>query len=123
MCPDKVLGKDTITGVYQGAGCEDFCCSTIRLDNGEGLTFLCGEDNAVQFFGQQGPHVRASLELLQFWNELGNECTRQYVCKEGEVVNLPAQAFSFDACMNKAAGVTDSMLHVSSRQRTYGTSG
>ena len=118
MCPDKVLGKETVTGVYQGTECGDFCYSTIRLGNGEELTFLCGEDNAVQFFGQQGSHVRASLELLQFWNELGNECTRQYVCKEGEVINPPAQAFSFDACMNKAAGVTDSMLQCI-QQATY----
>ena len=87
-----------------------FCYSTIRLGNGEELTSLCGEDKAVQFFGQQSSHVRASLELLQFWNELGNECTRQYVCKEGEVINSLAQVFFFDACMNKAAGVTDSML-------------
>ena len=83
MCHDKVLGTESVEGVYIGTVCEDFCYSTIRLRNGEDLTFLCGEDNAAKSFGQKEANVKASLELQQFWNELGNECSRQYVCKYG----------------------------------------
>ena len=110
MCPDKVLGAEAGEGVYLGPVCEDFCYSTIRLRNGEDLAFLCGEDNAAKFFGQKGTHVKASLELQQFWNELGNECSRQYVCKDGGPLTAQPQTFSLNECIDKAAGVTDSML-------------
>ncbi|WP_298996737.1 lysozyme inhibitor LprI family protein [uncultured Desulfovibrio sp.] len=110
MCPDKVLGTEAVEGVYLGTACEDFCYSTIRLRNGEDLTFLCGEDNAAKFFGQKGAHVKAALELQQFWNELGNECSRQYVCKDGGPLTAQPQTFSLDECIDKAVGVTDSVL-------------
>lgn len=110
MCPDKVLGTESVEGVYLGTACEDFCYSTIRLRNGEDLTFLCGEDNAAKYFVQKGAHVKAALELQQFWNELGNECSRQYVCKDGGTLTAQHQTFSLDECVDKAAGVTDSVL-------------
>lgn len=114
MCKEKVMGTETVEGVYLGTECNDLCYSTIKLKNGEEFTFLCGEEEAERFFGTPGSHVSVTVELQQFWNELANQCAREQVCKNGKVLQA---AFSFDACMDKADGRTFDMLECISREQ------
>jgi len=86
-CPDKVLDKGTIEGVYQGMECEDFCYVLMTLDNGETFYLLANEDYVLEAFGEAtGQRVSITYNVEQFWNEFGNECTRQEVMTEGKVL-------------------------------------
>lgn len=114
MCKEKVMGTETVEGVYLGTECNDLCYSTIKLKNGEEFTFLCGEEEAERFFGTPGSHVSVTVELQQFWNELANQCAREQVCKSGSILQA---AFSFDACMEKSEGRTSDMLECISQEQ------
>ena len=114
MCKEKVLGTETVEGVYSGTICGDFCYSTIKLKNGEEFTFLCGEEEAERYFGAPGSQVSVTVELQQFWNEFGNLCAREQVCRSGRVLQA---GFSFDACMEKAEGRTFAMMECFSQEQ------
>lgn len=114
MCKEKVMGTETVEGIYLGTECNDLCYSTIKLNNGEEFTFICGEEEAERFFGAPGSHVSVTVELQQFWNDLANQCAREHVCKSGRVLQA---AFSFDACMEKSDGRTDDMLECISQEQ------
>jgi len=92
-CPDKVLHKGTVEGVFKGNECEDFCWSTITLDNGEDFSFLMPEHLVEKSFGKgTGQRVFVTYEVKQFWNELGGECSRLEVFVSGKVLAAPGQA-------------------------------
>lgn len=84
-CPDKILGTDTVQGIYQGNECGDMCYSTIKLDTGENFTFIQGEDDS-RIFGDVGNRVEVTVNIEQFWNEYGQQCDRTEVFKSGKII-------------------------------------
>lgn len=87
-CPEKELDRGSFEGIHLGTMCgEDFCASTFKLDNGEEFTMLCGEENAVSWFGKTtGQRILVNYAVLQFWNGYGNECVREDVCTGGTLM-------------------------------------
>ncbi|MDL2216200.1 hypothetical protein LJB81_00535 [Desulfovibrio sp. OttesenSCG-928-M14] len=85
-CPDKVIEKDTIQGIYMGIECGgSMCCATIILQSGEEFTLTCGEDEAEKFFGKgTGQFVEVEYELQQFWSEEYDDCLRTEVAVSGK---------------------------------------
>ncbi|NCD09346.1 MAG: hypothetical protein EOL98_07960 [Negativicutes bacterium] len=112
-CPEKVLDTYTIEGKYVGFECGDMCYATIMLDNEEEFTFLCGEDEATKYLQSSGNRVRVTINVEQFWNIYGNECSRYDVFHSAEVMPVASDAtgFDYDQCMDNSEGVTLEILN------------
>ena len=82
-CPEKVLDRGTVEGVYQGTECGDMCHAEIKLDNGDIFYVLADPDEADKVFGKTGNRVSVTYEVQQYWNEFGGMCARDEVFREG----------------------------------------
>jgi len=112
-CPDKVLDTYTIEGKCVGIECEDKCCATIFLDNNEEFTFLYGEDAITTDLQNYGNRVRITINVGQFWNTYGNECSRYDVFHSTEAVptTFTVTGFDYGQCINNAGCVALEMVN------------
>jgi len=112
-CPEKILDTLVVEGKYVGVECGDMCYATILLNNSEEFSFLCGEDDANKYLGSPGTQVKVTVNIEQFWNEYGNECSRVEVFKSAEVILPPSLSSDFDygQCMDNSGGVTIEMIN------------
>ena len=86
-CPDKVIDKGTIEGIFQGVECGGSCWATLVLPNGEKFSLIADEDEVEKTFGKgTGQKVSVAFTVQQFWNEPGNECSRVEVMESGKVL-------------------------------------
>ena len=86
-CPDKVLEKGSVEGIYRGVECGDFCYGSMELANGEIFSFMAGEEDTENFFGQgTRQRVSADYQVEQFWFDSANDCLRREVMTSGRVL-------------------------------------
>ncbi|MHC1788499.1 hypothetical protein [Solidesulfovibrio sp.] len=94
-CPEKVLSSGKIEGTYLGTECGDYCYSTIQTAVNKSVTIMCGEDESIKYFGEAtGNYVQAFYDVVQFYNEYGQECKVAKVCKSGNVSTKYINPFS-----------------------------
>jgi hypothetical protein len=89
-CPTKVLLTKTIEGIYQGIYCGDECFPSIKQSDGKEFVFICDEDVAESFFGEEGNTVSLTYELTQMmlnYNQSESICVREPVCKSGKILS------------------------------------
>lgn len=97
-CPDKVVGTKTLTGVYNGVECGDFCYILLKISDNKDFSGYADEDEVEKLFGnKQGKKVSATFEMRQMWtNEGGPEddrpdapgwCSVEPVFKTGKVIS------------------------------------
>lgn len=68
MCPDRVLDRGAIEGIFQGVECGDLCHMKVKLPNGEEFSLIADEELAEEAFGAgTGQKVSVTYEVQQFW--------------------------------------------------------
>ena len=89
-CPYKVLDSGNLEGIYAGIDGDDFCSAIFIMGNGEEVMMLCGHEEPDELFGDIGNRVYVEYELTQFWNELGEFCSREEIVKSGRILEVGA---------------------------------
>ena len=83
-CPNKILGQNTVHGLYLGNECGDMCYSSIRLADGTEFVFVQDDTTAEQSFGEGiGQAVLVTYQVEQYWNEYGEICQQIPIFQQG----------------------------------------
>ena len=96
QCPEKVLDKGTVEGIFAGIECGDFCHAEFIINNGEKFDLLCDEDDANKWFGAVGNKVSVKYEVEQYWEASyvdtidDGYCARNSVAKSGKILVVGA---------------------------------
>lgn len=94
-CPRKILGQKTVTGVYMGTVCGDFCYLSLHLGGGKDFSPFADPDEVEKLFGEQpGKRVSVTVDVAQGWMPENIEipegpgfCVIAEEFKSGEVLN------------------------------------
>ncbi|MDR2368981.1 MAG: hypothetical protein LBF58_12920 [Deltaproteobacteria bacterium] len=73
-CPESEGPADPVEGAFVSTDCGDFCHLFLKLDNGQVVDFLGGEEETQGL--RPGTRIRLTLKKIQSWSPEPPACVR-----------------------------------------------